>query len=77
MESQSENIKYETVFEVWVQGEMGLHAGMPILYSIHRSEPAARVKMKEFLEGGRFAAIKQVRRRLYTPVTELKVPSSK
>ncbi len=54
--------KYETVFEVWVEGNLGLHAGKPILHSIHHSEPAAHKQMKEILEGGKFAAIKQVRR---------------
>jgi len=68
MESRSENIKYETVFEVWVEGRLGLHAGKPILHSVHHSETAARVSMKEFLEEGKFAAIKQVRRRLFTNV---------
>jgi len=67
-QTKNENIKYETVFEVWVEGSMGLHAHQPILHSIHHSEPTARKHMKEFLEEGKFAAIKQVRRRLYTPV---------
>ena len=67
-QTKNENIKYETVFEVWVEGSMGLHAHQPILHSIHHSETAARRYMKEFLEEGKFAAIKQVRRRLYTPV---------
>lgn len=44
------NIKYETVFEVWVEGSLGVHAHQPILHSVHESEPAARVYMKEFLE---------------------------
>tara|TARA_R110000737_G_scaffold282814_1_gene289485 strand:+ start:2159 stop:2386 length:228 start_codon:yes stop_codon:yes gene_type:complete len=56
------NIKYETVFEVWVEGSLGVHAHQPILHSVHESEPAARVYMKEFLEKGKFAAIKQIRR---------------
>lgn len=57
-----EKIKYETVFEVWVEGSMGVHAHQPILHSVHESEPAARRHMKEFLEKGKFAAIKQIRR---------------
>ena len=67
---ESQNNKYETVFEVWIEGEIGLYAGKPILFSVHKSEPSARLRMKEFLEDGKFAAIKQVRRRLYTPVTD-------
>ena len=67
---ESQNNKYETVFEVWIEGEIGLYAGKPILFSVHRSEPSARLRMKEFLEDGKFAAIKRVRRRLYTPVTD-------
>ena len=37
------NIKYETVFEVWVEGSLGVHAHQPILHSVHESEPAERV----------------------------------
>jgi len=59
-------MKFETVFEVWVQGKLGLHAGKPILHSVYHDEPAARQQMKLFLEEGRFSAIKQVRRPLYT-----------
>lgn len=61
-------VKHETVFEVWVQGNLGLHAGKPILHSVHHSEPAARLQMKQFLEEGRFSAIKQIRRPIYTAV---------
>lgn len=59
-------MKYETVFEVWVQGKLGMHAGKPMLHSVFHDESSARKQMKLFLEEGRFSAIKQVRRPLYT-----------
>tara|TARA_R110000851_G_scaffold309089_7_gene468424 strand:+ start:28980 stop:29201 length:222 start_codon:yes stop_codon:yes gene_type:complete len=62
MASQKNEQKYETVFEVWVQGNLGIHAGKPLLHSIHHDEPEAQWEMKQMLEAGKFAAIKQVRR---------------
>ena len=55
--------QFETVFEVWVRGEIGLHANKPILHSIHRTETEARESMNLYLESGKFAAIKQIRRK--------------
>jgi|TARA_Y100000296_G_scaffold3529_1_gene4742 hypothetical protein len=58
-----DEVKFETVFEVWIQGEIGLHANKPILHSIHRNETEAKESMNLFLESGKFAAIKQIRRK--------------
>ena len=59
-----DEVKFETVFEVWVRGEIGLHANKPILHSIHRNETEAKESMNLYLENGKFAAIKQIRRKI-------------
>tara|TARA_Y100000310_G_C20505432_1_gene726174 strand:+ start:126 stop:326 length:201 start_codon:yes stop_codon:yes gene_type:complete len=56
--------KFKTVFEVWVQGELGLNALKPVLHSIHDDESDAKKEMSKFLEEGRFSAIKQIRRKI-------------
>lgn len=61
---KSESNKFSTIFQVWVQGGLGIHASSPILHSVHDSEPSARIQMKIFLEEGKFAAIKQIRKRI-------------
>jgi|TARA_Y100000310_G_scaffold202427_1_gene202615 hypothetical protein len=53
--------KYEILFEVWIQGEIGIYAGKPIMYSIHKQKAEAQKKMRKFLEEGRYAAIKEIK----------------
>ena len=66
-----DEVKFETVFEVWVRGEIGLHANKPILHSIHRNETEAKESMNLYLESGKFAAIKQIRRKIDTSFNPL------
>ena len=44
-------------FEVWVEGELGLHKGKPMLHSIHQSLVKAQKVMQEHLKRGKFATL--------------------
>jgi hypothetical protein len=44
-------------FEVWVEGELGLHKGKPMLHSVHISMVKAQKVMQEYLRQGKFATL--------------------
>ena len=44
-------------FEVWVEGELGLHKGKPMLHSVHTSMVKAQKVMQEHLRQGKFATL--------------------
>ena len=44
-------------YEVYVEGEVGLHKGKPILHSVHTSLLKAQKVMGEHLRKGKFATL--------------------
>ncbi len=44
-------------FEEYVEGEIGLHKGKPILHSVHTSLRSAQIVMREHLKKGKFATL--------------------
>lgn len=44
-------------YEVYVEGELGLHKGKPILHSVHTSRIKAQKIMSEMLRRGKFATL--------------------
>ena len=44
-------------FEIWVEGELGLHKGKPILHSVHFTLVKAQKVMQEHLRRGKFATL--------------------
>lgn len=44
-------------YEVYVEGEVGLHKGKPILHSVHSTLFKAQRAMQEHLRRGKFATI--------------------
>ena len=44
-------------FEVWVEGELGLHKGKPMLHSIHTTMVKAQKVMQAHLRQGKFATL--------------------
>jgi len=44
-------------YEVYVEGEIGLHKGKPILHSVYISRLKAQKAMSEILRRGKFATL--------------------